>query len=321
MITRETLRGVHAAVPIPWDDAGELMEATFRDDVGRLCDSGVQGLYTTGTTGEFYALDFDEFRRIVDAFAAETRNSRVLTQVGCTAINNREAMKRAAYAASKGIHGIQVALPFWMPLTDWEVVAFFKDIHATSGLPIVHYNTGRSKRVLGPREYALIASDVPALVGTKLAGGDFSAVSAVLIEVPELAHFVGETVLAPALMLGAKGTYSSIALMDPGLVLTLYDACEAGVWSEVAALQRSVTKFVVEALYPLLEDGYWDAAIDKAMIAATGFLACPPAVRKPYREVPAEKIAALRAYVERNLPRSIRAPGMDTEPSADVPRH
>jgi dihydrodipicolinate synthase/N-acetylneuraminate lyase len=312
MMSRDNLQGVHVAVPIPWDDRGEFIETTFRDDVGRLCDSGVQGLYTTGTTGEFYALDFDEFRRVVDAFAAETRSARLVTQVGCTALDDREATKRAAYAAARGVHGIQVALPFWLPLTDGEVVTFFKKIHEAAGLPIVHYNTMRSKRVLAAPDYARIAGEVPALVGTKLVGGDLSALSAILIGVPELAHFVGETFIAPALMLGAKGTYSSIALMDPRLVTELYDACAGGRWVEAAALQRSLTTFVVEALHPLLAEGYWDAAIDKAMLAATGFLSCPPAVRSPYREVPAEKIAALRAYVERHLSRRVGAPASGT---------
>ena len=137
-----------------------------------------------GNDGEFYALDFDEFRLIVDAFAAETRGAPVVTQVGCTAVTNRDAMKRAVYAAAKGIHGIQVALPFWMPFTDAEVVTFFNDIHDAARLPIVHYNTMRSKRVLGAREYARLAGDVPALVGTKLVGGDLSALSTILIEVP-----------------------------------------------------------------------------------------------------------------------------------------
>ena len=177
----------------------------------------------------------------------------------------------------------------------------------------------RSKRVLGATEYARLAADVPALVGTKLVGGDLSALASILIAVPDLAHFVGETFIAPAVMLGARGTYSSLALMDPSLVVALYDACERGRWTEAAALQRAVTRFVVEALHPLLTEGYWDAAIDKALLAATGFLSCPPAVRKPYREVPAEKIAALRAYVERNLPRSTGAPEADPPPSADGP--
>ena len=59
-------------------------------------------------------------------------------------------------------------------------------------------------------------------------------------------------------------------------MLALYDACDRGKWTEAAALQRTVTRFVVEALQPLLADGYWDAAIDKALLAATGFLSCPP---------------------------------------------
>lgn len=302
MTSAVNVKGVFAAVPLPWDEQGQFDERTFRRDIARLCDSGVHGIYTTGTTGEFYALDFDEFRRVVDAFAAETRDREVATQVGCTAVNNVEAMNRARYAASKGVDAIQIALPFWMPLSDSEVVDFFKDIRDAGGrLPIIHYNTGRTKRVLKARDYEMVLNEVPEVAGTKLVG-DFSAVAELLIRVPQLAHLVGETLLAPAMMLGAKGTYSSLVLMNPDPILALYDACERADWTSAVDIQRQITSLVVEVLCPLLEEGYWDAAIDKALAATTGFLECSPRVRKPYREVPAGKIADLRSYIEQKLP-------------------
>ena len=104
------------------------------------------------------------------------------------------------------------------------------------------------------------------------------------------------------MMLGASGTYSSVALMNPRLMLAFYDACEQGAWEPAARLQRDLVKFFVEAVQPLLDEGYWDAAIDKALAAATGFLSCPARVRKPYAQVPPDRIASLREYLQQNFP-------------------
>ena len=114
----ERLYGIYAAVPTAWDDEGRFDAATFRENVARLIDAGVYGVYTTGTDGEWYALEFDEFCRMVDAFAVEMRDHSVGSQVGCTWINSEGVIRRARYAVDRGIRGVQVALPAWLRLSD-----------------------------------------------------------------------------------------------------------------------------------------------------------------------------------------------------------
>ena len=81
MLTREQLKGMWVSVPTEWDEDGDFDERTFRDQVAMLIDAEPHGLFTTGTTGEFYALDWEEFRAVTDAFLAETAG-RIRVQVG-----------------------------------------------------------------------------------------------------------------------------------------------------------------------------------------------------------------------------------------------
>ena len=72
-LTAETLKGVWGFVPTPWDEADRLDEQVLRHDVAYLCQVGLEGLYTTGSSGEFYALDEPEFRLLVRAALAEAK--------------------------------------------------------------------------------------------------------------------------------------------------------------------------------------------------------------------------------------------------------
>ena len=64
MLTRDRLRGMWVSVPTEWDEHGNFDERIFRDETAMLIDAGAHGLYTTGSTGEFYALDWEEFKLV-----------------------------------------------------------------------------------------------------------------------------------------------------------------------------------------------------------------------------------------------------------------
>ena len=76
-LTANDCRGIWSAVPLSWDERDRLDEDSFRTNIETMCRAGVHGVYTTGSTGEFYALDFDEFCRMVDIIA------EVCTALGC----------------------------------------------------------------------------------------------------------------------------------------------------------------------------------------------------------------------------------------------
>ena len=67
MLTRETFTGPWAGLPVAWTDDDRFDETTYRGDVTRCCGAGVPGVYSGGTTGEFYAMEFDEFQEIARA--------------------------------------------------------------------------------------------------------------------------------------------------------------------------------------------------------------------------------------------------------------
>ncbi len=116
-ITRENLHGVWAAIATPFDADDRFDEGVFRENVRRLGakspltslfqrgghSAGVHGIYTTDSDGEFYAIEIDEFRAIVAAFADEARKLGIATQVGVTWSNTSGMLDRLRFAADQGI--------------------------------------------------------------------------------------------------------------------------------------------------------------------------------------------------------------------------
>ena len=206
-LTRENLRGVWAAIATPFDDDDRFDEATFRENLRRLHAAGVHGIYTTDSDGEFYAIELDEFKRIVDVFADETQRLGVPAQVGVTWCNTRGMTDRAAYAARRGILGAHVGHPFFMPMTPESYHAFWQDMRAAvpEWFALIHYNTPRVHNYQYGPDYAVLAREVPNLIGTKHVGSDVTEFLTLQACAPELSHFTGEHALTPYMFLGARG--------------------------------------------------------------------------------------------------------------------
>jgi dihydrodipicolinate synthase/N-acetylneuraminate lyase len=304
--TRDKLCGMWAALPTPWEKNGALDRKTFTNDIASLCRAGVHGVYSGGTTGEFYVQDFDLFSEINEALAKTAHAHGTPMQAGCTALSTDEACKRIAFACRIGADIIQIALPFWLELDDDEVLAFFETIAKTAGkTPIVHYDTIRSKRRVSPAFYQKIRRRVPTLWGTKFGGADIWAVKSITMANPDLKVFVGEHILASCTPMGATGAYSSVVTANPYWMLEYFEACRTGNWSRAFQIQHEVAIFFA-GLDEFASPNLQDTACDRILGQLAGFLKCPLQSKGPYRTGTPEDLRRLRGYVRKKLPHILK---------------
>lgn len=300
MLNRENLRGIWAGLPTAWKKDGSLDENVFREDIKRCCQYGVHGVYSGGTTGEFYAQDLELFKEINTILRDETKKYNIPIQIGCTATSTKEVIKRVNFAAKIGADGVQVALPFWMSLTNQEVIKFFNDISGISSLPIISYNTERTKKLLKLEDYRRILDEGIKLIGVKQTGNDFELISK-LTQLP-LNVFVSEHILADAMKLGAKGSYSSFVYLNPYIILSYYQFCFEGRWKEAYAIQEKINLIMKKGIGPLLNKGYKDSALDRVLGRAVGFLKCSLQTQPPYKSVTEEEFLSFKKWLKNNLP-------------------
>jgi dihydrodipicolinate synthase/N-acetylneuraminate lyase len=301
-LTRKNLRGVWSALIVPWTDRDELDARRFAREVRSYGGTGVHGVYTGGTTGEFYAQDDDTFARITEIACEQAHDVGLPLQIGVSALSTRTVRQRIRVALKHRADALQVALPFWLELKDDEVKRFLREIAAEAGrTPIIVYLTGRSKRKVTPEFLGELVHATPTFIGTKDTGTDIKGLKAMLKEAPDLAIFGGEDFYekVPA---GGKGGYCSITGFNAAKVVELYHLCAAGRLKEAKPLADALHRYLYEALIPLVQkEGLWDSAVDRIQRVAGGGgvgLRC----QSPYRSGTEKQLQGVIAWCRKNTP-------------------
>jgi 4-hydroxy-tetrahydrodipicolinate synthase len=302
-LTRENLHGVWAAIATPFDDNDRFDEHIFRENLRRLHSAGVHGIYTTDSDGEFYAIELDEFKRIVDVFADETQRLGVASQVGVTWSNTRGMLDRLRYASARGILGAHVGHPFFMPMSRESYRAFWEDLHQAvpEWFALIHYNTPRVHNYQRGADYALLQAEIPNLIGTKHTGSDFPEFLDLVSAAPQLSHFTGEHAFTPYVMFGARGVYSWFVNFNAPYMVEWYDDLAHERWESARQRQRRMHAFITASKI-LHGTGNFHAIVGKAISAASSFLVPANRTRRPYLPVPDATVQQFRQMVEDEFP-------------------
>jgi 4-hydroxy-tetrahydrodipicolinate synthase len=302
-LTRENLHGVWAAIPTPFDERDRFDEESFRENVRRLAAAGVDGIYTTDSDGEFYAIELEEFRRVVTVFADETRRRGVPSQVGVTWCNTHGMLDRLRHAADQGILGAHVGHPFFMDMTPDSYRQFWLEIAAAvpADFGLIHYNTPRVHNYQHGADYAVLAELVPNLIGTKHTSGSFPEFLALMQAAPQLAHFTGDHALVPFMMFGARGVNTWFTSFNAPYMVDWYRECLAGNWEAARYRQRRIHAFGA-LKHTVFGKGNYHGIINKGTAAASNFLVGSHRTRRPYLPVSDAAIADFRRRVDEEFP-------------------
>lgn len=304
MLTRETFCGPWAGLPVAWTADDRFDEATYRGDVARCCEAGVPGVYTGGTTGEFYAMEFDEFQAVARATVETCRGHGTPAMIGCSSTYTLGAIRRAAFAASIGADAIQVALPFWMEIGQPQIVPFFAQVaRAAGGLALSVYETTRAKRTLTLEEHRAIHEAVPGYLMVKANAGTIGAEPDGCQALSQFVNvFVGEGLWGTLGPRGARGCCSSVVYWNPRVCLTMWRELDRRDWP---AVEKSHAR--IKPLFEFLHTrygpkGFTDTAFDRMGGVASGFLKTSLRSRGPYPAATGEDVAALRQWYAENFP-------------------
>jgi dihydrodipicolinate synthase/N-acetylneuraminate lyase len=304
VLNRQTFTGPWAGLPVAWTADDHFDEAAFRGDVARCCKANMPGVYTAGTTGEFYAMEFDEWKAVTRAAVEEGHAHGKPVMIGCTSTYNLGAARRAAYAAQCGADAIQVALPFWMEIGNAEIVPFFKEVaDAAGGLPLSVYETTRAKKALTLDQHRAVKDAVPSYMMVKANADTVGRTPDGCRALSEFVNvFVGENEFARLGRLGAKGGCSSVVYWNPRVILSLWQAVERQDWANADATCQKL-----DALFAFLgkafgAKGFTDTAFDRMGGMACGFLKCGLRSRGPYPHATDEDIETLRRWYGEHFP-------------------
>ena len=303
-LTQDTFRGPWAGLPVAWTDDDRFDEPTYRADVARCCRAGVPGVYTGGTTGEFYAMEFDEFQSVARSTIEECHAHRKPAIIGCSATYTLGAVRRARVAARLGADAIQVALPYWMKIGAPEIAPFFKTVaDAADGLPLSIYETPRCKHALTLEEHRSIKDVVPSYIMVKANAGTIGATPDGCAALSELVNvFVSETRWTELAPRGARGSCSAMVYWNPRLTLNLWSSVESDDWVAVKMLHARIAALHAFLHAEFGSKGFTDTAFDRLGGVACGFLETSLRSRGPYPSATRDDVRILREWCREHFP-------------------
>ncbi len=297
------LRGNWAAVLLPIHENGEIDYVRLEEEVEALADAGVDGIYTNGTAGEFYAQSEKEFDLIHTIVAGCCHRRGVPFQIGASHPIPQMSLERIRRSLIYEPCAIQVILPDWFPPNDDEAIDCLRRMaEAAESVPLVLYNPPHAKRVLSPPGYARLKEHVPSLIGLKVMDGDAAWYGEMRRYARELSVFVPGHHLATGISMGARGSYSNVACLHPKAAQAWYRLTQTDL-KEALSWEQKIRLFMDRHISPLIrERGYSNQAADKLLAAIGGWGRVGTRLRWPYRGVPEEEARRLRPYALDMLP-------------------
>jgi len=236
------LKGVFPALVTPFVKKTEEVDEEAYRLLIRSCLPHVDGLVTSGTTGEFPYLTRDEQRRLVEIALEEAGAKPVIA--GCGASSTQEALTLARDAQAAGASAALVVTPFFLHPSDKGVYQHFYDIATAVDLPIILYNIPQVMDRYLPRTVVQDLADLPTVVALKDSSGDLTYTMELLEYAGDrIDFFVGhDEVVLPALAGGVSGMILASAQVYPEVWQQVFRLVAEGELDEARALQRSVQK-------------------------------------------------------------------------------
>lgn len=297
------LRGTWATVLLPIDAQDRIDMHRLADELDVLVASGVHGIYTGGTAGEFYNLTEDEFDAVNRLCSDRCRRVAMPFQIGVSHMSPWLSLQRLLRAKQLSPGAVQVVLPDWSPPNLEESVAFLSRMaEVAEPIGIVLYNPPHSKFVLNPTQIGELAQRVPGMIGVKVADSDSRWYEAMRANANRLSIFVPGHHLATGIRWGAHGSYSNMACLNPAASQRWYEQIVTDIDAALKT-EQMIQAFMNNHLATLATHrGFSNQALDKLLAAIGGWADIGTRLRWPYQGVNIEEANRLRPIANEMLP-------------------
>lgn len=224
-------RGIIPAMATPTDEWGNINEAALRKLVNHLIEGGVHGLFPVGSQGEFFALTFEQKKRVIEIVIDETRG-RVPVYAGTAAITTKEAIETTKMARDLGVDAVSILTPYFTNLSQKEIIEHYMAIaRAVPDLPILLYtNPARTKVSIDVQTVKELAA-VDNIVGIKDSSGDMTLTAEYIRVTRGMDFYVlagRDTLIYATLCYGGTGAITATANVEPRIPVEIYEAFMAG---------------------------------------------------------------------------------------------
>lgn len=258
---REGFCGIYPAVPTAFTSAGELDLGAQRAVVEHLIAQGVHGIFGIGSTGEAYALSFEERVTLTREYV-DIAGGRIPVVIGTGAVTTNDAVRLSRAAQDAGCDAAAVLTPYFVRLSVDELRAYYRAVLDAVTIPVFAYtNPARTGNHIAPALAASLTREYPHFVGIKDSSGDLSETLEYKRLCPDLRTFVGrDTLIFAGLTSACDGAVAATASIAPALAVGIWRAVGRGDYEEGRRLQARLAP-----LRGAVSLGSFPAAVKEAM--------------------------------------------------------
>lgn len=234
------------AIPTAFGRDGSLDLDGSRSIFRFVAQSGNEGAFVLGTTGEFPSVNAEEFAALVEAAMAELAEAmRVIVHVGQPSAY--EAVQRVKLAQQFGATEFAALTPYYLPASDDSIFKYFQAVSDAvgDGRLYVYVYPARSGNHVTP-DLLVRLSALPNVVGAKVSELPLEAIAEYRAVVPaDFELFTGaDRDLIAAVEVGAQGVVSGVSSVTPKPFRALADAGRSGDAAAIASAQEAVDEVV-----------------------------------------------------------------------------
>lgn len=264
-----------------------------------LINGGISGVFLMGTTGEGASLSY-RMRRELIKVSVDHVAGRVPVFVGITDTCIEEALNLAKYAKECGADYLVSALPYYLGLTQDEMVDFYTTLADNVELPLFLYNIPAQTKLMMAVPTVMKLAAHPNIIGMKDSSGNGTYFNTLLAEVkgkyPEFTILVGpDEMMASTMAMGGNGGVNSGSNIFPELYMELFKANKERNYERIAKLQRLVMKVSTD-IYSIDKSSVSFLKGLKAALYLEGYIT--DRLCEPLKRVSEEDMATIKKNLE-----------------------
>ena len=234
------IRGILIPVITPFDNNQRVDEPMLRQLIDFYSESGVQGLFVLGSSGQGPVMSTEERKRAAEAAVQQAAHrTPVIIHVGTA--DTETTVELAEHAAAQGADAVAVVPPFYYSdHTEYEIISHYKAVGDATPLPIFIYENPRYAGMsIKPDLAARMKDMIPSIKGIKVAYGLGSMLDYVRL-LPDVSVFTGNADLFGLVPFGLAGMINPPTSFAPEMCVALWEALESKDYNRAVEIQEQV---------------------------------------------------------------------------------
>ena len=286
----EKLKGILPALMTAFkDDADRSLDCgKIKKHCANLADSGVNGLYVGGSSGEMVLMSVAERKALLEAVmeAVEGRNMTVIAHVGT--MSTVDTLDLARHAESVGADALSSVTPLYYKYSVREVMYYYQRIAAETALPVIIYNIPALTGLTLNKDQLGELLSIPNVGGMKFTASDFFQLERLRTDFPDKIFYNGsDEMLLSGLAAGADGGIGTTYNFMPEKIVRIYNEFKAGNFTEALKVQSEANRIIER----ILKHGVLPSSKYLMKLRGMEYGSC----REPFMPLTAEAVADLSA--------------------------